>query len=47
MTDSRNRKKSHYAHTIQMFYEGYKLEDIVIELDKDADTILHYYVDFL
>jgi hypothetical protein len=28
-----------------MFKEGYKLEDVVIELDEDADTILHYYAD--
>jgi hypothetical protein len=29
-----------------MFKEGYKLEDVVIGLDKDADTILHFYSDY-
>ena len=40
------KKLSPYARAIQMFKEGYKLEDVVIELDKDADTILHYYADY-
>lgn len=29
-----------------MFKEGYELEDVVIELDEDADIILHYYLDY-
>ena len=29
-----------------MFKKGYDLEDVVIELDKVADTILHYYADY-
>jgi transposase len=40
------KKLSPYARAIQMFKEGYQLEDVVIELDEDADTILHYYSDY-
>jgi transposase len=40
------KKLSPYARAIQMFKERYKLEDVVIELDEDADTVLHYYADY-
>jgi transposase len=40
------KKLSPYANAIQMFKEGCELADVVIELDEDADTILHYYSDY-
>ena len=38
---------SPYARSFQMFKDRMPLEDVAIEIDLDADTVLHYYKDYL
>jgi hypothetical protein len=38
---------SPYARSFQMFKDRMPLEDVVIELDLDTDTVLFYYQDYL
>src|SRR3954453_726842 len=38
---------SPYARSFQMFKDRVPLEDVVIELDLDTDTVLFYYQDYL
>lgn len=44
---SRHKDLSPYAQAFQMFQHNQPLTEVAINLDKDTDTVLYYYRDYL
>lgn len=42
----KEKQKSHYTQTFQMFRENKSLTQVVGELDIDAKTVIKYYEDY-